>query len=207
MPFDAGMVMAKSARNCGNCVVFLAERGLCTLRENGCERAYRLPEGVVPVSPAVTAAHAGRYYAIVTLGSGEKAILCYDPAEGVGHIILHHTDLLAGDHAAVYCKPGETLMRLTPQGAPAGGEEPFLSFRLALSARGPVRQEAVCVEGEGQFTLALRSGKTNVEIAAPANAVIPLPRVLRGTHVRVELRTNANASVHGFKLYYREDAA
>lgn len=182
MPYSCGKLAAESVANCGQSVLFFTESGLFSFNGGTCVMLTGYGAERVDLSAPVRAVSAGgKYFAAVTLLTGERGIFCADPARGAGHFIAHAAESLVGG-GELYLSDNGTLSRLTKSGAPDVGKCYLDAGNTSLGlSDGDKFLDAVLPEGEGEFVVEAYGDNGSSGVAeGKAGARLGFSRPVRG---------------------------
>lgn len=204
--FDGGAIKAGSVQSCGRYVLFQTERGFYSLEGGRCSKA-ETGDAVVPCAEALSASHAGIYYAAVTV-KGERRILAYDPEEEEYYLLGLSSTMLAGSAKGLWLNEGSALWRLTEEeGDPLTPS--YIEFfpDLAKYAAKYVL-EGVSVLGEGSYTLTLQreSGREIVR-TVKAPQTVGFRHTLPLLKTKFILQSAGEMKFRGLVLHLREVGA
>lgn len=155
--FDGGEILAGSIQSCGRLVVFRTQRGLYTFDGDTCKRTDTDDEAITLVTPAVSGAHAGLYYARAKLNSAGYMFV-FDPETEESYLVGADPVMIAGNAKGLWFGDGSMLLR--------AGEEGDSVFNYSLLAcefdltekSSEYVLESVTVTGKGSFTLSVQAG-------------------------------------------------
>lgn len=154
LPYACGKIAKESIASCGDKILFFTESGLFAFNGGVCALLTEYGAGRVDLTKPVSAVGAGgKYYAAVTLLSGERCIFCADPARKEGHFIGIPAENLVGGAELLFSFEG-ALYRLTASGAPRAGACGLEIGKTALGlSDGNKFLDAMLLEGEGEYLI------------------------------------------------------
>ncbi len=187
IPFVCAGILPNSIVNCGRDVYFCAESGLYRFNGGYCELVMAgLPFNASAGVRAVR--YGGGYLAAVTLEGGERAIFCYTREEGGYLICAPAVELLSEE--GIFADENGTLFALTRRGFHGRRRECVFESELSMLGLsvGNKRLQALAVEGEGAFTVTVRSDEgERCSASGRAGERIRLPRAVKGNAFSVKI--------------------
>lgn len=209
IPCACGTVKQGTAKLCGDRIVFLAEGGLYSFDGSNLRRLSGCGFSEIDQSGSVKAvACGGKYYARVSLKSGQTCIWVVDPIKERGHFTCVNAEMIAGGGEFLFAEGGN-LFRLTEHGSPltatCGGTLTTERSLLGLSPRKKYL-DGIVIEGRGWFCVEMRAEKGAAHIAhGAAGERIVFPTPVQGTSFSLTLRTfSEDATVRSVTFELRE---
>lgn len=203
--FDGGEIAAGSVQSCGRLVVFRTECGLWTFDGERCKRLEVEDESVTFLSPAVSAAHGGRYYTRVKYNTS-NCLLAVDPENGECFYVSVDPQMLAGNEKGLWFNSGGTLFHVGGSGSSAINYS-SLVCDIDLSAKwaGYVL-EGVTVGGQGSFTVTVQAnGGTRKDYKATANEMTSFRHTLPTGRLFLNILTySKDAAIREVVFHLRE---
>ena len=209
IPFSCGRMVRGSVRVCGDEILFLTERGVCSFNGSRVKEIGRSGASLVrPMQATESACCGGRYFCLAELKSGERCIWCVDAADACGHFIRIPAEHIAAD-GDVFCVVEGRLLQLTARGMPFGGRECLLLCERSMFSLSDAQKfvDSVTVEGAGVFRVEV-SAEPHSACAASGRAGerIALAHPVRGNSFCLRIRTfSEDARICKIVLGIREE--
>jgi len=206
LPFGAGDIAGESVAPCGDKICFFTGRGLYSFNGGtvSCVGNSRAEEIDLSVPVKAVSAY-GKYFALVTLKEGRKSLYCLEPEGMIPHFIEHGAEDVAAGFDFRY-KRGGKMYALTERGLPRSGECCLDAEGIGFTVGDDRFLDAVAIEGEGNFTVTVKTRSGERTVTGDANTVLKLRSPLRGNGFSLHVRVNTdNARFRAALLRLREE--
>lgn len=211
IPCTCSEIRKGSVRLCGDQILFFADGGLFSFNGTTVKRVSGCGSAEVDFEREIETAVCGdRYFASVSLKSGEKSLWVVDPSTETGHFLRVQAEMLAGGESLLFGEEGK-LYRLTESGVPKRGRrECVLLTEPSLLGLSP-RQKylfGVTLEGRGRFRVEARAerGPARAVLGAAGERLV-FPAPVKGTSFALCIRTmDESAKIRHITFDIKEDS-
>ncbi len=201
-----GRLNARSVAKCGGKIAFLSESGFFLFDGTVCERISVSDDIDFTVS-AEGAGQGGKYYAAVTLKSGERALFAYDFFEKSSYLLNYRAQSVVFAEQ-MYFSVGNNLYTLTECGLPQG-ERATVETELTLLglSDGNKYLDAVVIEGTGYFSVEVRSDTGGCgQAQGEAGRRLALRYPVKGNAFAFRIHSySQRVEIGGITLYVRQE--
>ena len=199
LPVKCGALLDNGAAICGEGIGYFTDSGFylfngaaSVLAENSRFDEIDLSEGVKARS------FRGKYYALVTKKSGGRAIYCYDPIWRQAHFIENGAEQFdCGD--MLYFLRDYKVYRISEKGTCQNFTPYLTAEHVGLTAGKEKMLRRLCIEGEGSFSVSIRSNRGTRTVIGNAQEILKLRSPLRGYDFQITISATGNAEEMRFK--------
>ena len=210
IPCACGRIVPGSAKDCGDRIVFLSENGLYTFDGSRLKLMSGCGYSEIGADQEIIAQSSrDKYYASVTLKSGEACIWVVEPEKERGHFIRVAPNAIGVEkefHYGIHAN----LYRLTDRGI-IDGKACSLTTEPSLLGLSPQKRylESIMLEGQGLFTVSVRTEKGAVRtVSGEAGTRLVFSAPVCGMMFSLNIETlSGDAKLKSVTFDLREESA
>ena len=199
LPVKCGALLDYGAALCGDSIGYFTDSGFYLFNGAVSVSAENSRFDEIDLSRGVKArSYKGKYYALVTKKTGDRAIYCYDPVWKQAHFIENGAEQFDCGNALCFVR-AHKVYRISEKGI-CQNFMPYLTAEHVGFTAGEERMlRRLCVEGEGTFSVSIRSNRGTRTVTGSAQEILKLRSPLRGYDFQITISAAGDAEEIRFK--------